>query len=71
MYTCRCFQVDKSDPDAANIFSVPDFIGFACRQIGKSDRCFSWPYKVLALMLFSGHLNVCHEEILILVLKGR
>ena len=29
------FQVDKKDTlSAEKIFSVPDFIGYACRQIG-------------------------------------
>ncbi|PVD30897.1 hypothetical protein C0Q70_10172 [Pomacea canaliculata] len=33
------FEVDKNDPESAKkIFSVPDFIGFVCRQIGSHIR---------------------------------
>ncbi|KAK7110646.1 major vault protein-like [Littorina saxatilis] len=33
------FEVDKKDPDSVNkIFAVPDFIGFACNQLGSRIR---------------------------------
>ena len=35
VYLIHC-QVERGDPNSeAMLFSVPDFIGFACREVGK------------------------------------
>lgn len=37
-------QVERGDPNSeAMLFSVPDFIGFACREVGKCQ------YRVIKL----------------------
>ena len=50
---CVSCQVKRGDPESeAKLFSVPDFIGFACREVGKEftlppTRVYSSPFILM------------------------
>ena len=50
MYVCLYFQFDKNDKKAASkLFSVPDFIGYSCSQLGITDSSKLKLQKILAI----------------------
>ena len=41
-----CTQVERGDPGAeAKLFSIPDFIGFACREVGEYNSSM-WRFQL-------------------------
>ena len=48
-HTNTILQVERGNGESeAKLFSVPDFIGFACREVGKHCHCTCTCAEVLA-----------------------
>ena len=51
------FEFDQDDPESQkSIFSISDFIGYACRNVGKCNHIALFPFILL-------HCNLNHTQL--------